>query len=115
MNDTTDNFWSAWLIPAEEPKNTYCRLYHDDHGVPLFYSVEDLPGNYIDIDGATYFESSMNVRVINGKIVRIEPKVVTYKLMPGDAGTPCHPTDVSVVVDIAQPHTKWRLQTNDKD
>ncbi len=25
------------------------------------------------------------------------------------------PTDVSVVVDIAQPHTKWRLQTNDKD
>jgi len=114
-NETTDNFWSAWLMPTEEPKKTYCRLYYNDNGVPLFYAAEDLPGNYIDIDGATYYESSMNVRVVDGKIIKIEPKVITYKLAPGEVGTPCHPADVSVVVDISQPHTKWSLQTNDKD
>lgn len=115
MNNTTDNFWSVWLMPTEEPKKIYCRLYYDDNGLPLFYATEDLPGNYIDIDGAAFHESAMNVRVVDGKIVRIEPKVITYKLMPGETGTPCHMADISVVVSINDPHTKWSLQTNDKD
>ena len=105
--ETTQNFWEVFnnLTPFVMPV-ILRRLYYDDQGHPLFYSQEDLPGNYIDVTPEQYQLANMQVRVRNGQLVELKFNPVT-KLTPGDTGTPCHPTDVSIVVTESQEHTKW--------
>ena len=104
---TEDEFWAA-LAPLPEPVYTY-RLYHDDNGLPLFYSMEDRPGKYVEIDLATFANSPSNVRVVDGKL-KYTKAPTDLRLHPSDTGTPCHPTNVSIVVDPAKPHTRWALK-----
>ena len=109
MNETTDNFWEAFNnFKWPDPPKIFWRLYHDDQGRPLFYSMEDLPGNYIDIDAETFAMSPGNVRVVNGQLTYTDTK--TYnKLVPNGQGTPCAPNNVCIVVDPDQPNTQWSL------
>lgn len=95
-------------VPPSAP--IFYRLYYNDHGEPLFYSMEDLPGNYIDIDAALYTRSPRNVKVKDGKIYETASSV-PKKLVPGSSGTACDPYDVCVIVDDDRPNTKWRLKT----
>lgn len=95
---------------APEPALPFFRLYHDDQGFPLFYSMEDVPGTYIEIDQETFARNASNVRVRDGKLVEVTWKTTT-KLVPGNSGTPCHPNNVAVVVAEDQPHTRWSKQT----
>jgi hypothetical protein len=112
--ETTDNFWSvwnAWTPPA--PLELTYRLYYDDQGCPLFYSMEQLPGNYIELDRETWTQSPTNIRIKNGKLEYIE-KYQALKLVPVSRnGTACHPRDVCIVVDQQQSHTKWGFKSND--
>lgn len=79
-----------------EAKPVICRLYHDERGHPLFYSLDDLPGNYIEVDKETYLAMPFTVRVVNGKLIWLTVQQ-SIKLRPDDSGTPCHPQDVAVV------------------
>ena len=88
-----------------EPKPVFYRLYYNDTGVPLFYSMEDLPGNYIELTHEQYAQGKTNIRVRDGKIVEITWATST-KLIPGDTGTACDPRDVAVVTK-QQPATHW--------
>jgi len=115
MSNTEENFWKAWADPLPEPAPIFFRLYYDEHGSPLYYSMEDLPGNYIEIDADTYRLSSLRVRVIDGKLIHIKPKKTIFKLVPSSDGTPCSLDNVSIVVAHEQPHTKWSLKTNESD
>ena len=115
MNETTENFWKAWAEPVPVPGAVFFRLYYNENGSPLSYSMEDLPGNYIDIDATAYQHSSRNVRVVDGKLVHIKPKKIVTKLVPGIAGTPCLPTNISIVVDQQQPNIKWSLKSHESD
>ena len=115
MNETEQNFRLAWAEPIAEPAAVFFRLYYDEHGHPVSYSMEDLPGNYIDIDADTYRLSSHCVRVINGKLIHITPKKTVTKLVPGSVGTSCLTDNVSIIVDEQQPHTKWSLKSNESD
>jgi hypothetical protein len=102
---TQDEFLNIWLdVPKPQP--VFYRLYHDSTGVPLFYSMEDSPGTYIEIDQATFARNQFNVRVRDGKLVEIIWKT-SAKLVPSDTGTPCHPQDVTIVVGEDKPHQKW--------
>ena len=104
-----NEFWNILHnVPPVVPV-TY-RLYYDEQGVPLFYSMEDVPGTYIDIDAETFAHALSQVRVRNGKIVPLTWKT-TSKLVPGDTGTPCHPENVAIVVPETEPHTKWSKKT----
>jgi hypothetical protein len=103
---TPDEFFNI-VWPESNP--VFYRLYHDDQGAPLFYSMEELPGNYIDIDQPTYSRNSTNVRVRNGQVVEVTWKT-TNKIVPGSTGTACHCRDVAVVV-TTEPNTKWSKQT----
>jgi hypothetical protein len=105
---TEEEFWAA-LTPGPEPEPIVYRLYYNEQGEPLFYSPDDLPGNYIEIDQNTFANSPTNVRVIDGKLVVIKT-VTVHKLVPGDIGTACHPQDVSIVVNDTKPNTKWMLK-----
>lgn len=99
--------WPGYPNPAP----VFYRLYHDDQGNPLFYSMEDVPGTYIDIDQATYARSPSNVQVVNGQLIERQWRRVR-KLSPGDQGTCCHPLDVAVVVDQG-PCIKWSIKHNE--
>lgn len=84
----------------------FYRLYYDDSGRPLFYSMEDLPGNYVEITQEFYTRSPGNVRVIDGRIVELTWRTA-IKLRPGDQGTCCDMRDVCMIVDERKPHVKW--------
>ena len=110
MNETTENFWRALAEPAPEPAPIFFRLYYNERGEPVSYSMDHLPGNYIEIDAETYHRSSSNVRVVDGKLVPVVYKRPISKLTPSTAGTPCHPTNVSVIVLSSQDHQCWMLK-----
>jgi hypothetical protein len=105
MNE--QEFWAALAQPETKP--ILYRLYHDDNGAPLFFSQEDLPGNYIDITWEEYVNPPKHFRVINGSIELIETSVVN-RLYPSEIGTPCHPQDVSIVVQSSEPNIKWSMK-----
>lgn len=115
MNETEENFWKAWAESPPGPAPVFFRLYYDEHGCPISYSMEDLSGNYIDIDAETYQLSSRNVRVIDGKLVHIKPKKTVSKLIPSTSGTACLIDNVSIVVSEQQPHIKWNIKSNETD
>ncbi len=87
------------------------RLYHDENGVPLFYSMEDLPGLYIEIDKETYQQGRYDVVITQDKKIK---RLNNYhnmprKLAPSDStGTPCHNTNVMIV--DPESTTYWKLK-----
>ena len=105
MNE--QEFWAA--LTLEEIKPPLYRLYYDDQGLPLFYSQEDLPGKYVDVDHETYVNPPKHVRIVDGKLQVLKINLI-LKLCKGEEGTPCHPEDISIVVDKAQPHINWSLK-----
>jgi hypothetical protein len=104
---TPEEFWNV-LHSAPAPQPVFYRLYHNLAGVPLFYTMQDLSGTYIEIDQDTYARSSMRVRVQNGQLVELTWQT-TQKLTPNGVGTPCDPGDVAVVTS-SQHNTKWSKQ-----
>jgi hypothetical protein len=105
---TEQEFLEIWLA-RPDPKPVFYRLYYQDDGTPLYYSMENLPGKYIEIDQATYQQYQPNVRVVDGRLIVIPPTSTIKKLQPSQHGTPCDPRDVCIVVDSDKPHTKWSL------
>ena len=95
-------------LPAVEQPSY--RIYYDDNGRPTSYTVDDLPGNYIEVDVATYTDGNKNIRIVDGKIVKIKQPVMVAKLTPANSGISCHPDNVCIVVDSTQPHIKWSLK-----
>ena len=109
---TSAEFWAILHAPVEV-KPIFYRLYYNDDGTLVCYSMENLPHNYIEVDAETYHLSPSNIRIVNEKIVVINPASYVKKLAPGATGTPCDPRDICVVVDESHPHTKWSLKTNE--
>jgi hypothetical protein len=103
---TEKEFWDI-LHSVPKTESVFYRLYHDTEGVLLFYSMEDVPGTYIDIDQETFTQSSTNVRVRDGKLIKVLPSSITAKLVPGPLGTACDPHDVAVVVPETKRNTQW--------
>lgn len=99
-----------YVMDFPESKPIFYRLYHDENGVPQFYSMEDLPGTYIELTQQQYAANASNVRVRDGKLVEVTWQT-TSRLEIGNIGTPCHPQDVSIVVDVNQSHRLWGKQT----
>ena len=93
----------------KDPEPVTYRLYHNEEGCPLFYSMEQRPGTYIEIDAETFAKSPLHVRVKDGKLVEAKWQI-SSKLIPGDVGTPCYPGDVAIVVDTDD-CVKWTRKT----
>lgn len=105
---TEEEFWAALSGLKPNTDQPVYRLYYDDQGYPLFYSMEVLPGNYIELDADTWHGASV-AQVIDGKIIR-HPAPTVPKLIPSTTGTACDPIDITVVVIETKPHTKWSLR-----
>jgi hypothetical protein len=112
-NQTTENFLEVFnnLTPWQPPTVLF-RVYYDDAGLPTEYSQENKPGKYIDVDPTTWIEQNPNIKIINGKIVKFDPKKIIKKLAPNQSTGTCTSTaDVCIIVDSTTPHTKWNLTT----
>jgi hypothetical protein len=86
----------------EAPKITppELRLYYDENGKVVTYSCDKLEGNYIIVDPQTFAECRYDVRVIDGKLSKVNPSLVIYKLKPNNTeGTYCAVDDICVIVD----------------
>ena len=103
---TEQEFW-AILAAMPEPLPLFYRLYYHDDGSPLCYSMEDLPGNYIEIDAETFAAADHWVRVVDGKIKRIN-RSSSQKLVRTKHGTSCHPCNVAVIMPDSG--TNWSKQ-----
>lgn len=116
-HETTQNFLKVMQdFPWTQPVPVSYRLYHDEQGHPLVYSMEDLPGSYIEVDQPTYIRASHQVRVVDGRLINIEPSPSVTRLYPNlDSGVCCDPRDVCVIVGSDRPHQRWRLGNNDRD
>lgn len=104
---------AALLQAMPEPKPVFWRLYYDEQGAPITYSMEDQPGTYIDVDPETFARAPYNVRVKNGRLIELSKAV--QKLMPSDSGTPCHPDNVAIVVPETEPHQRWELKIHESN
>ena len=113
--ETTRNFWDVMRsFQWPEPEPISYRLYHNEDGTPIIYTMEALPGAYIEVDQETYTRASHQVKVCDGRLVTIEPKMHATKLTKDqDSGSPCDPRDVCVIVHDSSPHQKWKKTTND--
>lgn len=103
---TEQEFWDI-LAAMPQPKPVFWRLYYNDDGSPLCYSMEDLPGDYVEIDADTYARADPWVRVINGKICKIN-RATVQKLVRSDQGTQCHSNNVAIIDPLS--HTMWSKQ-----
>jgi hypothetical protein len=112
MNE--EKFWTILQQDIPTPNPIVYRLYYNDDGAPIIYSMEALPGNYIEVDQSTYVLAPFNIKVIDGKLVYIKPVITVNKLQPADLnGTACDPRDVCVIVDTDRLHTKWATVNNE--
>lgn len=111
-NETTENFlrvMSEFRWP--DPKPIIYRLYYNEDGSPNCYTMDDLPGKYIEVDRETFIGHLWNVRVVDGALKVIPITKHSSKLVPAcDQGTACHPGDVCIVVDKHKKHTLWNLK-----
>jgi len=113
LNETTENFLRVMAeFEWPEPKPVTYRLYYNDDGSPKCYTMDELPGKYIEVDLETYINHTWNVRVEDGKLRILPILKKVNKLSPSlDDGIACHPHDVCVVINTNQPHTKWNMTT----
>ena len=110
---TPEELWQI-CRDAPQPQPIFYRLYYDESGQPICYSMEDRPGNYIEIDQITYVKSSKWVRVRDGRLHDYRPWLQARKLVPGTSGTACHGQDV-MIVDQSENSPTWSMHTYDQD
>lgn len=109
-NEIFLEFWNSYAWPDFQPPRY--RLYYNPDGTPRCYSVQDLPGDYIDITQEDYSRMSHLVRVKQGKLIHLS-HLPRRRLYPGDQGTPCDPLDISVVVNASRPHIAWSMKSHE--
>jgi hypothetical protein len=105
-----EEFW-AILHAMPEPQPVFWRLYYNQAGEPITYSMEHMSGTYIDVDPETYSRAPFNVRIENGQL--IELKSAVRRLAPAESGTPCYPSNVAIVVPETELHQRWIMKTHE--
>lgn len=109
---TESEFIDIWRNIAPPRPVTY-RLYHDQAGKLLFYSMEDLPGNWVEIDQDMFARSPSRVRVIDGRVHELQWRQ-SVKITPSQSGTPCHVQDVTIVHDHPEAQC-WSVTAYDQN
>lgn len=116
--ETTANFWEVFgkeHLSSPEPVLFY-RLYYNEQGHPLFYSMEDVPGNYVEIDRQTFANPPKHAKIIDGALTNSPPAVLTKKMVPSETtGSCCLPTNVSIVVDRLESHQLWNSKLYEQE
>jgi hypothetical protein len=85
------------------------RVYYRPDGSIIGYTTEHWEGDYITVDKQVFHENRHDLRVKNNKL--IYPKISIGKLRPSTQGTPCHPRDITIIVNDSHPSQNWKNYT----
>jgi hypothetical protein len=111
-NDIFLDFWRSYQWPEIKP--VMYRLYHDDSGRPIVYSMEELPHKFVELTAEEFGRHNYQVRVVQGKLIPCEHKTFEKLVPTQGVGTTCHPNDVTIVVASNQENQTWAL-SNDQE
>lgn len=113
--ETTENFWEALKnLQWPDVQPIFYRCYYHNDGTPNFYTMEDLPGTWIEVSKEVYLQAPFNARVINGELKIFEPRKLVSKLKPDQShGTTCDERDVCVVIEQGNKFTFWKKCENE--
>lgn len=103
-------------LVAEEtvPEPVEFRLYYKDDGSVNFYTCEKPEGNFIIVDKNVFSEMRQDIKVIDGKIVKIVPGMTIAKLKPDNEGQSTASSDISVIVNSDYTdQQKWKLHKHE--
>jgi len=104
-----EKFVIVWEQPALAEVER--RLYYDDNGYVLFYTCEKPEGKYIVVDDMTYAEGRPDVRVVDGKLVKINTgSVISRYYHSHFEGFLCEKEDISVIIDTAGQY--WEVKNH---
>ena len=109
-----DEFVKAWMeIQKQSTASTAIeyKIYYDpESGDILEYTTEQHSGSYIVVDRETFAKHRFEYKIKDGKLTPPKPSI--GKLRPDKTGTPCHPTDITIVVNDSNA-TYWKNHTYD--
>ena len=98
------------IIADNKPVDYEYRLYYNkETGQPLFYSMEELDGDYIKVTQEQHSQGRYDILVRKGKIVRQNDSVSWTKLAPSETGTKCRADNVMIVDNNSD--IKWTSKT----
>lgn len=99
----------TFVFVAPEIEKPELRLYYDDNGKVVCYSCEKLDGNYIIIDTQTYAECRHDIRIVDGKIIKLNESSYIARLYPTEdnTGMVCEKEDISIVTQSEGQY--WKL------
>lgn len=91
------------------------RLYYDDNGNVLYYTCDKPEGNFIVIDKDIYAECRFDIKIIDGKIVKLHDSIVVEKMTIDPEGTLCSSDDINIIVDSSYSGRtiKWKLKQHE--
>lgn len=87
--------------PLAEP-----RLYYDNDGNVICYSMDHLDGNYILVDVDVYAQGRYDI-VVKNDVLHYPSKLTHGKIKPSITGTPCHAFN-ALIIDI-QSKNFWKF------
>ena len=90
--------------------NKNYRLYYNPDGTPRFYTMEDLPGDYIPVDHPTFEGGRYDIVVRGGKIHRLGDTGVSRYVQvarPTTASVATDPDDITLVTTQDHSHIFW--------
>ena len=75
------------------------RVYYDDTGKVLYYTCDNLEGNYLVVDKDTFSECRMDMKVVDGKLIRVTPGIIIQKYKQKEDGILTASEDISILVN----------------
>lgn len=86
------------------------RLYYNDNGSVLFYTCEKPEGKHIVIDSSVYAACRMDLKIVDGNIVKNSQAVFSQLVQMID-GIACAKEDISILVSDDYPNiNNWDIQ-----
>lgn len=84
-------------LPVQEATKPVFKLYYDENGNVITYTMDELHGEYIVITPEQFAEARSDVIVKNGEIVYTHKQTHIFKLEKSTGGTKCSKYDVSII------------------
>lgn len=110
----TDEEFNQIISQWSPPPPPQYRVYYNDTGRIVCYTMEDLPGNYIVISAEDYALCRYDARVDEGKLVYTHLQSHTFKLRkvaentPGSVKTTKY--DINIIVEDDETSVDWWAQ-----
>ena len=85
------------------------RLYYNDDGSPLFYSMEELEGKFIFVELPIFESSRYDIKIVDGKIRSLTDTVSKYHQVSVKTNTTvmCDRDDISILNNKNKSYKLW--------